>query len=129
MKCVYNEGMRKVGRPRALMPDEVDNIVRLLSIYINNSDIPIIAEFAYMNDIPRQTLYDYDEFSTLRKKCIDKKESQLEKLGLLGDVNSTMAIFSLKQIGWSDKPKEEIVQENKFAEQIKKALGSLHEDA
>ena len=111
------------------MPDEVDNIVRLLSIYINNSDIPIIAEFAYMNDIPRQTLYDYDEFSTLRKKCIDKKESQLEKLGLLGDVNSTMAIFSLKQIGWSDKPKEEIVQENKFAEQIKKALGSLHEDA
>jgi len=30
---------------------------------------------------------------------------------------------------WRDKPKEQIAEENKFAEQIKKALGSLHEDA
>lgn len=92
-----------VGRPRNYNDKEVERIKALLELYIEKSDIPIIAEFAYMNDIPRQTFYDYPEFSTLLKKLMDKKESNLEKLGLIGEINSTMAIFSLKQLGWRDK--------------------------
>ena len=99
----YNKGMAKVGRPRNYSDDEIVDIKERLSKYIESEQIPIIAEFAYKNDIPRQTFYDYEEFSTLLKKLMDKKESQLEKLSLTGDVNTTMAIFSLKQLGWTDK--------------------------
>ena len=95
--------MAKVGRPRNYSDDEIVDIKERLSKYIESEQIPIIAEFAYKNDIPRQTFYDYEEFSTLLKKLMDKKESQLEKLSLTGDVNTTMAIFSLKQLGWTDK--------------------------
>ena len=96
-----------MGRPRNYTNEEVKDIFNRLEKYINETDIPIIAEFAYLNDIPRTTFYDYDEFSTLIKKLIDKKESQLEKMGLYGEVEKTMAIFSLKQLGWRDKPKDD----------------------
>lgn len=98
----------KVGRPRAYSDEEISDIMVRLEQYIEETDIPIIAEFAYMNKIPRQTLYDYKEFSTLIKRLMDKKESCLEKMALEGRVNSTMAIFSLKQIGWRDKQEHEI---------------------
>jgi hypothetical protein len=71
--------------------------------YIDNKEIPIIAEFAYKNEVPRKTLYDLDGFSPLLKKCRDKKEAALESKALKGGVNVTMAIFSLKQLGWRDK--------------------------
>lgn len=71
--------------------------------YIDNTDIPILAEFAFQNNMLRETIYKYDEFSTLRKRCIDKKEAMLERKGLLGEIDKSMAIFSLKQLGWSDR--------------------------
>lgn len=91
------------GRPRTFTDDEVLDLVERFEDYIATTEIPIIAEFAYQNDVPRDILYDYDEFSTLRKKAIDKKEAQLERLGLSNQVDKTMAIFSLKQLGWRDK--------------------------
>lgn len=96
---------RKVGRPRKYNKNEIEEIKIKLSDYIDNSDLPIIAEFAYTNDIVRQSLYDYEEFSTLLKKLIDKKEAQLEKLAAFNVINATMAIFSLKQIGWENEKK------------------------
>jgi len=95
--------MAEVGRPRSYTDEQIEEIKGKFLEYINSENIPIIAEFAYKNEIPRNTLYDYPEFSTLVRRCIDKKESQLEKLGLDGDVNTSMAIFSLKQLGWRDK--------------------------
>ena len=91
------------GRPRNLSDDEVFDLVDRFEDYISTTDIPIIAEFAYKTGIARQSLYDYPEFSTLTKAAIDKKEAQLERLALGGKVNTTMAIFSLKQLGWRDK--------------------------
>lgn len=95
--------MAKVGRPRKFTKKKVKEIQDLFQRYIDDNDVPIIAEFAYTNGILRESLYDYPEFSTLLKMCIAKKESQLEKLTLSGKVNAPMAIFSLKQLGWSDK--------------------------
>jgi hypothetical protein len=94
---------RKVGRPRTYSKEQIEEIKEKLSNYIDNSSVPIIAEFAYQNDIPRQTFYDYEEFSTLIKKLLDKKEAQLERGALSSILNSTMAVFSLKQLGWRDK--------------------------
>ena len=96
-----------MARPRNYTNEEVKDIFNRLEKYINETDIPIIAEFAYLNDIPRTTFYDYEEFSTLSKKLIDKKEAQLERKGLYGEVEKSMAIFSLKQLGWRDKPKDD----------------------
>ena len=96
------------GRPRKHTDEEVAQYVALFRAYIDETDIPIICEFCYLNHIPRETIYDYDEFSTLRKECIDKKEARLERGGLDGKVDKTMAIFSLKQLGWSDRQQHEL---------------------
>lgn len=91
------------GRPRKYNDEQVKEIVDKLTKYIDNTDMPIVAEFAYYNDIIREELYDYSEFSTLLKKLICKKETYIEREGLLGRINPTMAVFSLKQLGWSDR--------------------------
>ena len=71
--------------------------------YIADNDIPIIAEFAARHDVTRELLYEWDDpFPTLLKRCVYKKEAALERLALSGDVNCSMAIFSLKQLGWKD---------------------------
>ena len=96
------------GRPRKFTKKRIKEIIALFDEYIEENDVPIVSEFAYQNDILRESLYDYKEFSTVLKKCIAKKESQLEKLSLLGEISTPMAIFSLKQLGWSDKQQTEI---------------------
>jgi hypothetical protein len=99
---------RPVGRPRSLSAKRVKELLELLRNYIDNTDIPIIAEFAYKNQVLRETLYDYSEFSTLLKELIAKKETVLERGMLSGDLVPAAAIFSLKQLNWSDKQKTEI---------------------
>ena len=95
------------GRPKAYNDEQVAEIVVKLTEYVTDTTIPIIAEFAYQNDIPRHALYEYDEFSTLLKKMIDKKEANLERMALNKEIEKTMAIFSLKQLGWKDKNETE----------------------
>jgi hypothetical protein len=71
--------------------------------YIEETDIPIVSEFAYKNGLNRTNIYEFPELADAIKACISKKEVALEKKALNGDVNCTMAIFSLKQIGWKDQ--------------------------
>jgi len=94
---------RPVGRPIEWTPQRIEALRVKFLQYIKDTEIPIIAEFAYLNGTYRQLLYDLPEFSDAIKLCISKKESALEKKGLTGEVNTTMAIFSLKQLGWKDK--------------------------
>lgn len=92
-----------MARPRKLTKKRVSELVKAMEEYTANTDVPILSEFAYQHGVLRETIYDYDEFSTVRKALIAKKEAQLERLALVGVVDKTMAIFSLKQLGWSDK--------------------------
>lgn len=71
--------------------------------YVAETDIPIVVEFAAQQGIYRTLLYDVPDFKDVLDRCLAKKESALERLGLTGAVNTTMAIFSLKQLGWSDR--------------------------
>ena len=100
--------------PKRKHLSEIDELVTKLKEYIDNNDIPIIAEFAYLNDIPRSSLYDQPELSTLLKKLICKKEANLEKGILSNQINTAGGIFSLKQLGWKDRQTIEL--ENKFDE-------------
>ena len=96
-----------MARPRSRTQTQDEQMFKKFEKYINDTTLPIIAEFAYMNDIERQYLYDNQMFSTLLKKCIAKKEANLEKGALTGKLNPSMAIFSLKQIGWKDRQEAE----------------------
>lgn len=77
-------------------------ILGKLEKYIEQTDIPILAEFCYLNDIRRTFLYENQLMSNAIKKLIEKKESQLERKALNKEIDKTMAIFSLKQLGWKD---------------------------
>lgn len=87
--------------------ERIDPLKAKFKKYIYGTDIPIIKEFAYLNDISRPTLYDIankdEDFAEIMQICIDKKEAQLERKGLNNEINTTMAVFSLKQLGWTDK--------------------------
>jgi hypothetical protein len=90
------------GRPKKYTKKVLMELCEKLNKYIDDEDIPILAEFAYQNNVHRQRLYEYPELADTIKRCIEKKEANLEKFGLTGEINTTMAIFSLKQLGWND---------------------------
>lgn len=99
--------MAKVGRPPKVPEADMPELVQKFADYIDSTDIPIIAEFAYKNGFGKDYIYDRAEFSELRKRCIAKKEAALEIGTLRGELNPAMAIFSLKQMGWRDKQEVE----------------------
>jgi hypothetical protein len=87
------------GRPREWDRAE---LARLISEYVDSTTIPILAEFAAKLGIRRQFLYEYPELKDAVERLIAKKEGALEREALCGNVNCSMAIFSLKQLGWRD---------------------------
>lgn len=91
-----------------MRPREWDRAALLEELwqYIDSHDIPIIAEFASLCGLHRQQLYDMPELSDALKVCTSKKEGALESKALKGDINCPMAIFSLKQLGWSDRTEQ-----------------------
>ena len=101
-------GKPMTGRPVKFTPERIQEIIELMEKYIEENDIPIVAEFAYLNDIRRAALYEYPGFSYTLQKLINKKEAQLEKLGLFNVVNASMAKFSLAQMGWSEKQETKV---------------------
>jgi hypothetical protein len=93
-----------MGRPVTIYtPEKIAEIKADLDNYIDNTWIPIVAEFAYTRDIRKAVLYEKPELAYSLKRLIEKKESQLEKLAMANKINITFAIFSLKQLGWSDR--------------------------
>ena len=108
--------MVKQGRPVVFTEKRIAEIVKLIEEYTDNTPVPIVAEFAYLNNIRRQSLYDHAGLSDAVKRMIDKKEFQLEKLAMANKINGTFAIFSLKQLGWSDKHEIEHSGHVKYSE-------------
>lgn len=106
---------KKRGHPVTVYtPERVAELLEKLDAYIDSSDIPIVAEFCYLNRVPKQRLYELEELADSLKMLICKKEANLEK-GLLGNVlNPTGAVFSLKQLGWSDRQEIDINQNVQF---------------
>lgn len=100
--------------------EKVKEIKELMKKYIEENSVPIIAEFAYQNKIPRQTIYDLDDLKELLEELKSKKEAQLEKGALANKLNVAMAMLSLKQLGWSDKREVKIQTDDETKEKIKR---------
>lgn len=96
------------GRPVIYTEKKLNEIIKAVNEYTDKTEIPILAEFAYLNDIRRSTLYDHKELSHAIKRLMEKKEFTLEKKAMASETNSTFAIFSLKQMGWRDKQELDI---------------------
>jgi hypothetical protein len=74
-----------------------------IDAYTITEDIPILKEICFRLHVPSKHVYDFPELSDSIKRLIDKKEAMLERKALEGKVDKTMAIFSLKQLGWKDR--------------------------
>ena len=92
---------------KATQKYKTENLVALLDKYTNDTDIPILKEVCYQNYLNYDTIMKYQRTDELLmqsiKRLLDKKESQLERKGLNKEIDRTVAIFSLKQLGWKDK--------------------------
>ena len=91
------------GRPVLYTSEVIEEIKQAMNDYTDKTAIPILAEFAFLYGIRRQTLYDQPDLSDSTKRMMEKKEFQTEKMALAGKVNPSFAIFSLKQMGWRDR--------------------------
>jgi hypothetical protein len=91
------------GRPRKY---DREALLEAFEAYIAATDIPIVAEFSWRQDVTREVLYQWPEFRHTLAMCLTKKEAQLERKALYNEINVSMAIFSLKQLGWSDRTEQ-----------------------
>ena len=73
---------------------------------------PILARFIVTQDISKKYLYelarDCPELLYAIEKCHQAKEAMLEEGASQGELNASMCIFSLKQLGWKDRSEQEI---------------------
>src|SRR4051812_22955270 len=89
-----------VGRPSKFTDDEIAEIAVDFSDYINRTADPTVVGFtAYYDkyDIRRTYINDRQEFSELVKKAIEKQEAYMLDGAIKNRLNSTFAIFRLKQ--------------------------------
>ena len=100
--------MNPVGHPIEYTPERIQEIKEAMERYIDENSVPIVAEFAYLQRIRRQKLYEIPELADTLERLINKKESQLEKGGLSNVLNASMAKFSLAQLGWSEKQETKV---------------------
>ena len=96
-----------MGRKTTYKPDEV---AEKLMQYIADSDDPYIEEFCLMDGNPcKDTIYRLEKdcrlLSDAIKRCHEKQKLRTVRAAENGEINSTFAIFKLKQkcYGWTDK--------------------------
>lgn len=107
------EEKRKRGRPPKV---SIEDLINDADDYIASTPLPIIAEYAHQHGIT----YDYlnqleraekeagrEELSRAIKRIVEAKAIRLEKGAISGKFVPSVAIFSLKQLGWRDKPKDD----------------------
>ena len=103
------------GRPVKWTPAKIKQLRREFFEYLYAKDeegqyknqVPSVSQFAFEHHISRQRLYEFEELKEVIQLCHTKKESDLELGALSGVLNPSMAIFSLKQLGWTDRQEVE----------------------
>lgn len=92
-----------MARPRSI---DREALLVAFEAYIDATPLPIISEFCAQNRVHKQRLYEFakdnEALDDALKFAITKKEGALERGCLNGTLTPSMAIFSLKQLGWRD---------------------------
>lgn len=106
---------------------DVDEICRALDSYteqcVKQKEVPILKEvfvkkgwdYVYVTQVLNGKLLERkdDKLDISIKNLVNAKEYMLERLGLKGKINATMAVFSLKQLGWRDQQQVDVGTDNK----------------
>ena len=130
--------MNKMGRPPKV---NIDDLINDADDYIKKADPPIVNEYAHLHNITGNYLYHLADKLEAKgepelkhtikkiaeaKKVAAKNKAEiavtLEKKALKGRYNASMAIFSLKQLGWKDKQEEKSDDDDRvkqFLEELK----------
>lgn len=91
---------------------KIDFVIKTMNDYIDNTELPIFKEVCYQNKWDTARIYqlgnENEELLDTIKALTNKKETELERGGLTGKYSATMAVFSLKQLGWKDKQEVDI---------------------
>lgn len=103
-------GTLKRRRGRSETIDRAD-LKAKFQAYIAENEIPIVSEFCTLYGIGRSTLYEIEEVQEEIDRCVTKKEANIERGALKGELNPAMSIFSLKQLGWKDRKEVEHSQD------------------
>ena len=104
-----------MARPIEYDPEVI--AVELLE-YIDNSEDPYVSEYCIQRPISRDTVYrlekDCKKLSDTIKYCHEKQKLRTVRGAESGDINSTFAIFKMKQkcYGWTDKTEVENTNTN-----------------
>ena len=101
-----------MARPREYVPEVV--AAELLE-YIEKTEDPMIEEFCMLDTSPcKDTVYTLAKkckiLSDTIKRCHVKQQIRTVRKAESGDINTTFAIFKLKQkcYGWTDKQEVEM---------------------
>ena len=110
--AVEGQIVRKpVGRPPKLTGLEREEVLQAFKAYLERTPDATIVGFCAFDPvgakylITKDNIYDWDEFSELRRYAVQKQEAYLLMGATTGKLNATMAIFRLKQPqhGYTDK--------------------------
>lgn len=88
------------GRPQMYTPEQIQEIVKDFSDYIDRSPDSTIVGFTsgYTKyNINKDYISDHEEFSELRRRAIEKQEHYLLYGATAGRLNASVSIFRLKQ--------------------------------
>ena len=106
-----------MARPKTGKYD-IDKMIEIINDYVDDcirkKRVPILKEVtvkAGWNYHWVMMLQNKEENKELREtieRLLDCKEWLLERLGHEGKIEKTMAVFSLKQLGWSDSQAVEV---------------------
>lgn len=122
---------------------DIDELVQKMEEYTQSTDIPILKEFCFINNLSYQyvanlrqklenadldkmasdkesdDIFEENKLSYSIRRLLMKKEFMLEKKALKNEIPINFAVFSLKQLGWRDGQEIEVSASEKSAPSFK----------
>jgi hypothetical protein len=125
----------RIGRPIRYTWEEKVKVLNKLTRYIREEEYPTMPKFCRLHNISKRRLYEWaknehENADTKGKyplgeyfqECIEKmnavQESFIEDNALRGKINTSFAIFKLKQLGWRDSPENVLINSNIIGEDM-----------
>lgn len=99
-----------MGRPKKYTDRWIKRLAVKLLQYAASVELPFKQEFAIKNKFASQRMTEFckvKEFAEALKRFDDYQQHKLVSSALSGRINTSMAIFTLKNVaGWRDAPPE-----------------------
>lgn len=124
------------GRPTKITEAQRKEVFKAFANYIIDEEDPTIVGFCAYSEVgikywlTKDNMYDWTEFSELRKRAIQKQEAYLLRGAQTGRLNPVFSIFRLKQPqhGYSDQRQVENSGEQRIIVETRKVSDANTDD-